>query len=122
MEKVIDADHLTARDGLVEHVLAQRNIQDSHPERREDRRPVRTDRDSLFQQVADVTGAGDTVIGTLAMAIAAGATPLEASLLANYAGGIVVMKVGTAVVSRAELAEAVSTDSRPLEELEWARS
>lgn len=73
-------------------------------------------------QVADVTGAGDTVIGTFAMALAAGATPLEASLLANYAGGIVVMKVGTATVSRAELAEAVSTDSRPLEELEWARS
>jgi bifunctional ADP-heptose synthase (sugar kinase/adenylyltransferase) len=73
-------------------------------------------------QVADVTGAGDTVIGTFAMALAAGATPLEASLLANYAGGIVVMKVGTATVSRAELAEAVSTDSHPLEELEWARS
>jgi rfaE bifunctional protein kinase chain/domain len=73
-------------------------------------------------QVADVTGAGDTVIGTFAMALAAGATPLEASLLANYAGGIVVMKVGTATVSRAELEEAVSTDARPLEELEWARS
>ena len=73
-------------------------------------------------QVADVTGAGDTVIGTFAMALAAGATPLEASLLANYAGGIVVMKVGTATVSRAELEEAVSTDTRPLEELEWARS
>ncbi len=73
-------------------------------------------------QVADVTGAGDTVIGTFAMALAAGATPLEASLLANYAGGIVVMKVGTATVSRAEIEEAVSTDTRPLEELEWARS
>lgn len=73
-------------------------------------------------QVADVTGAGDTVIGTLALALAAGADPLEASLLANYAGGIVVMKVGTASVTRAELREAVATDSRPLEELEWVRS
>jgi rfaE bifunctional protein kinase chain/domain len=73
-------------------------------------------------QVADVTGAGDTVIGTFALALAAGASPLEASLLANYAGGIVVMKVGTATVSRAELEEAVSTDTRPLEELEWAKS
>ncbi len=50
-------------------------------------------------QVADVTGAGDTVIGTFALALAAGGTPLEAMLLANYAGGVVVMKMGTATVS-----------------------
>ena len=43
--------------------------------------------------MADVTGAGDTVIGTFALALAAGATPLEAALLANYAGGVVVMKM-----------------------------
>jgi rfaE bifunctional protein kinase chain/domain len=54
-------------------------------------------------QVADVTGAGDTVIATFTLALAAGATPVEASRLANYAGGIVVMKRGTATVSAPEL-------------------
>jgi rfaE bifunctional protein kinase chain/domain len=61
-------------------------------------------------QVADVTGAGDTVIAAFTVALAAGATPAEASLLANYAGGIVVMKRGTATVSAAELAAAVAAD------------
>ncbi|HXT19845.1 MAG TPA: PfkB family carbohydrate kinase, partial [Thermoanaerobaculia bacterium] len=58
-------------------------------------------------QVADVTGAGDTVIGTFALALAAGATPLEATLLANYAGGVVVMKRGTATLTRDELRTAI---------------
>jgi rfaE bifunctional protein kinase chain/domain len=61
-------------------------------------------------QVADVTGAGDTVIGTFALAQAAGASPLEASVLANYAGGIVVMKMGTATLTPDELRAAVSSD------------
>jgi rfaE bifunctional protein kinase chain/domain len=60
-------------------------------------------------QVADVTGAGDTVIATFTLALAAGASPLEASLLANTAGGIVVMKRGTATVSAAELEAALTT-------------
>jgi rfaE bifunctional protein kinase chain/domain len=58
-------------------------------------------------QVADVTGAGDTVIATFAAAIAAGADTEEAAHLANYAGGIVVMKRGTATVSRQELLDAL---------------
>ncbi len=58
-------------------------------------------------QVADVTGAGDTVIATFTAALAAGAEPEEAARLANFAGGIVVMKRGTATVSREELANAV---------------
>jgi rfaE bifunctional protein kinase chain/domain len=61
-------------------------------------------------QVADVTGAGDTVIATFTLALAAGATPAAAGRLANYAGGIVVMKRATATVSAAELAEAVRGD------------
>lgn len=73
-------------------------------------------------QVADVTGAGDTVIGTLALALAAGATPLEATCLANYAGGIVVMKAGTATVSREELRRAIEADPTPREELKWVAS
>lgn len=68
-------------------------------------------------QVADVTGAGDTVIGTFALALAAGATPLEAAALANYAGGVVVMKMGTATLTRDELLHAVDSDPRPLAEM-----
>jgi len=55
------------------------------------------------REVYDVTGAGDTVIATLAAALAAGATMLEAANLANHAAGIVVGKVGTATVSGEEL-------------------
>ena len=58
-------------------------------------------------QVADVTGAGDTVIATFTAALAAGATSEEAAHLANFAGGIVVMKRGTATVSQQELLEAL---------------
>lgn len=73
-------------------------------------------------QVADVTGAGDTVIGTVALASAAGASPLEASLLANYAGGVVVMKSGTASLTRRELSDAVISNPGPLGGLEWVKS
>jgi D-glycero-beta-D-manno-heptose-7-phosphate kinase len=58
-------------------------------------------------QIADVTGAGDTVIATFTAALAAGATPEKAAQLANYAGGIVVMKRGTATVSQQELLHAL---------------
>ncbi len=64
-------------------------------------------------QVADVTGAGDTVIATFTLALAAGATPAEASRLANCAGGIVVMKRGTATVDAEELAGAVADEPGP---------
>jgi rfaE bifunctional protein kinase chain/domain len=55
------------------------------------------------RQPADVTGAGDTVIATYALAIASGASFADAARLANFAGGIVVMKRGTATVSAEEL-------------------
>jgi rfaE bifunctional protein kinase chain/domain len=58
-------------------------------------------------QVTDVTGAGDTVIATFTAALAAGASTIEAAHLANYAGGIVVMKRGTATVSKDELLHAL---------------
>jgi len=61
-------------------------------------------------EVADVTGAGDTVIATVGLAVAAGGSFYEAARLANYAGGLVVMKRGTATVSPAELREAIQTD------------
>ena len=58
-------------------------------------------------EIADVTGAGDTVMATLALSLAAGATFEAAARLANYAGGIVVMKRGTATVTANELRDAV---------------
>jgi rfaE bifunctional protein kinase chain/domain len=61
-------------------------------------------------EVADVTGAGDTVMATFGLALAAGASFYEAARLANYAGGLVVMKRGTATVSARELTDAVTSD------------
>jgi len=59
-------------------------------------------------EVADVTGAGDTVLAVLTASLAAGATPLEAARLANIAAGLVVMKLGTATVSADELRQAAA--------------
>lgn len=59
--------------------------------------------ETAAREVYDVTGAGDTVIATLAAALASGATMLEAATLANHAAGIVVGKVGTATANDAEL-------------------
>ena len=53
--------------------------------------------------IVDVTGAGDTVVSTVALALAAGGSFESAARLANYAGGLVVMKRGTATVSGDEL-------------------
>jgi len=61
-------------------------------------------------EIADVTGAGDTVIAVFTLALAAGGTFEEAARLANYAGGIVVMKHGTRPVTHAELLRAVRED------------
>jgi D-glycero-beta-D-manno-heptose-7-phosphate kinase len=58
-------------------------------------------------EIADVTGAGDTVISTFSLVLASGGTPLEAASLANVAGGVVVMKRGTATVSPPELRQAL---------------
>jgi rfaE bifunctional protein kinase chain/domain len=58
-------------------------------------------------EIADVTGAGDTVISAFTLALAGGASPVEAASLANMAGGIVVMKRGTATISPEELRQAL---------------
>jgi D-glycero-beta-D-manno-heptose-7-phosphate kinase len=73
----------------------------------ESRRPTRHIPIFGTDEVADVTGAGDTVIAAYTLALGAGASFYEAALLANYAGGIVVMKRGTATVSREELSGAI---------------
>ncbi len=59
------------------------------------------------EQAVDVTGAGDTVIATFTAALAAGANTVEAAHLANYAGGLVVLKRGTATVTAQELLAAL---------------
>ncbi|HXJ79338.1 MAG TPA: PfkB family carbohydrate kinase [Candidatus Methylomirabilis sp.] len=61
-------------------------------------------------EIADVTGAGDTVISTFTVALAAGVAPGDAAWLANVAGGVVVMKRGTATVTIRELADSLSSD------------
>jgi rfaE bifunctional protein kinase chain/domain len=63
---------------------------------------------TVAQEVFDVSGAGDTVIATFTLAIAAGASPLEAAILSNHAAGIVVGKAGTATTSAEELLKSFS--------------
>lgn len=58
---------------------------------------------TMAQEVFDVSGAGDTVIGCFTLAIAAGASPVEAAIFSNHAAGVVVGKVGTAVATPQEL-------------------
>jgi D-beta-D-heptose 7-phosphate kinase/D-beta-D-heptose 1-phosphate adenosyltransferase len=58
---------------------------------------------AMTREVSDVTGAGDTVVAMLALALAAGATMLEAAILANHAAGVVVGKFGPATVTACEL-------------------
>ena len=72
----------------------------------------RTDHIPIFgtDEVSDVTGAGDTVIATLTLALSVNASLYEAACLANYAGGLVVMKRGTATVSGGELVAAIRGD------------
>jgi rfaE bifunctional protein kinase chain/domain len=62
-------------------------------------------------QAVDVTGAGDTVLAAYTLALASGATPLEAAHIANIAGGLVVMKRGTATVSHEELLDAIRREA-----------
>ncbi len=63
---------------------------------------------TVAKEVYDVTGAGDTVIGTMALALGAGAKVIDAANLANFAAGIVVAKVGTATVHQEELRKVIT--------------
>src|SRR5262249_7119037 len=66
---------------------------------------------TFAREVFDVTGAGDTVIATLALARAGGASMEEAAIVANHAAGIVVGKLGTATVTQSELLSAFDMDN-----------
>lgn len=65
---------------------------------------------TVAREVFDVSGAGDTVIASFTLAIAAGASPIEAAIFSNYAAGIVVGKLGTATVRPEELLQSVRRD------------
>jgi rfaE bifunctional protein kinase chain/domain len=67
--------------------------------------------ETAAREVYDVTGAGDTVLATLAAALSAGASMLEAAVLANHAAGIVVGKVGTATASAEEIVNAIQREN-----------
>jgi D-beta-D-heptose 7-phosphate kinase/D-beta-D-heptose 1-phosphate adenosyltransferase len=67
--------------------------------------------ETMAREVYDVTGAGDTVIATLAASLAAGASMLEAAMLANHAAGIVVGKIGTATASAEELVHSIERET-----------
>ena len=58
---------------------------------------------TIAREVFDVSGAGDTVVGSFTLAIAAGASPIEAAIFSNHAAGVVVRKLGTATVTPREL-------------------
>ena len=66
---------------------------------------------TVAREVFDVSGAGDTVIASFTLDVAAGASPVEAAIFSNHAAGVVVGKVGTATVSPAELAESFRRES-----------
>jgi D-beta-D-heptose 7-phosphate kinase/D-beta-D-heptose 1-phosphate adenosyltransferase len=68
---------------------------------------------TVAREVFDVSGAGDTVIAAFTLAIAAGASPIEATVFANHAAGVVVGKRGTATVSPSELLSTFDHAARP---------
>jgi D-beta-D-heptose 7-phosphate kinase/D-beta-D-heptose 1-phosphate adenosyltransferase len=68
---------------------------------------------AMAREVADVTGAGDTVVATLALAMAAGADPVEAAALANAAAGVTVTKFGPASATAHELRAAIDSPRPP---------
>lgn len=67
---------------------------------------------TVAREVFDVSGAGDTAIALFTLALAAGATPVEAAEISNYASGVVVGKLGTATLSPQELLESIRTTKR----------
>jgi rfaE bifunctional protein kinase chain/domain len=67
---------------------------------------------TMAQEVFDVSGAGDTVIASFTLAIAAGASPVEAAIFSNHAAGVVVGKMGTATVTPEELLASFKRETR----------
>ena len=104
--------------GRAPHPLAPRLPGGARDARRARHEPLREGRRPLHvptaaREVFDVTGAGDSVIATMALALAAGATLAEAAVLANCTAGVVVGKVGTAQASPAEVLAAARVAAQP---------
>jgi D-glycero-beta-D-manno-heptose-7-phosphate kinase len=108
--EVIDDASLRTAAQRIRELLACKNVlitRGEHGMSLLDAQDTLTHIPTVAREVYDVTGAGDTVIATLALSLAAGARLSEAAVIANYAAGIVVGKVGTATVTRAELTTAL---------------
>lgn len=109
-----DDDALTRAANLIRRRLDCESVLITRGERgmmllERDREPVYVE--TVAREVYDVTGAGDTVIAALAVALASKATMLEAAILANHAAGIVVAKVGTATASGDELINSIRREA-----------
>lgn len=105
--EIVDDASLRAAAQRIRELLACQNVlitRGEHGMSLLDAQSTLTHIPTVAREVYDVTGAGDTVVATLALAMAAGAHLSEAAIIANHAAGIVVGKIGTATVSRAELA------------------
>jgi D-beta-D-heptose 7-phosphate kinase/D-beta-D-heptose 1-phosphate adenosyltransferase len=104
--EITDEASLMQAATCIRELLACRNVlitRGEHGMSLLDQRGALTHIPAVAREVYDVTGAGDTVIATLTLALTAGAQLSEAALLANHAAGVVVGKIGTATVSPAEL-------------------
>jgi D-beta-D-heptose 7-phosphate kinase/D-beta-D-heptose 1-phosphate adenosyltransferase len=104
--EIVDEASLRAAAARIREMLACRNVlitRGEHGMSLLDEHDALTNIPTVAREVYDVTGAGDTVIATLTLALTAGAQLHEAAIIANHAAGVVVGKVGTATVSTSEL-------------------
>lgn len=110
--EIIDVESLLAAAHRIRKMLDCKNVlitRGEHGMSLLDAEDKLTQIPTMAREVYDVTGAGDTVIAVLSLALAAGADITEAAIIANHAAGLVVGKIGTATVSKPEL-EASLTD------------
>jgi D-beta-D-heptose 7-phosphate kinase/D-beta-D-heptose 1-phosphate adenosyltransferase len=113
--EIIDDASLTAAANRIREMLDCKSVlitRGEHGMSLLDVKGAMTHIPTMAREVYDVTGAGDTVIATLTLALASGAELEEAAVIANHAAGIVVGKVGTATVSSAELLTALEDKQR----------
>jgi rfaE bifunctional protein kinase chain/domain len=108
--EIVDEVSLTAAARTIREMLDCRHVlitRGEHGMTLREESGVMTNIPTTAREVYDVTGAGDTVIATLTLALASGATLVEAARIANHAAGIVVAKVGTATTTRPEILAAI---------------
>lgn len=111
--EIVDELSLTSAAERIRQILDCRNVlitRGEHGMSLLEESGVLTNIPTTAREVYDVTGAGDTVIAAFTLALAAGGSLVEAAIIANQAAGIVVGKVGTATVSRAEIAASLTAE------------